>query len=87
MNIDKQYDSHAYYEAVDEIKRLSAENKRYRDYLDGIAIGLEAMGGWDASVEGIRRLLATVSTEQTDVCPETAIEKDSTQNGYKDTQI
>ena len=42
-----------------EVERLEAANTRYRDYLDGIAIGLETLGGWDASVEGIRKLLAT----------------------------
>ena len=69
MNIDKQYDSHAYYEAVDEIKRLSAENERLKKI-----VGLFSDAYKEAQKQTEEFIKARVSTEQTDVSPNTAIE-------------
>ncbi len=50
---------------LEEHQRLVAENEGLRDYLEGIAIGFEAMGGWDATVVGIRKKLERVLGRRT----------------------
>ncbi len=65
-------------------KSQSAENKILRAIYDTVIDGGVVYDFFDV-VEAADDYFASVSAEQTPVCPETAIEKDCTQNGYKDT--